>query len=85
MTMIGSRRLYVANLAFAVALAILALGLVVLVNRQQEIALQAQFDTLERTSEALATHVAALVQNALDNADEQQALRTTQDLIDGYK
>lgn len=85
MTMIGSRRLYIAYLAFAVALAILAVGLVVLVNRQQEIALQAQFDTLERTSEALATHVAALVQNALDTADEQHALRTTQDLIDGYK
>ena len=85
MITIASRRLYVAYLAFAIALVIAAVGLVVLVNRQQEIALQAQIDTLERTSEALATHVAALVQNALDNANEEQALRATQELIDGYK
>ena len=85
MITIGSRRLYVAYLAFAVAAVIAAVGLVVLVNRQQAIALQAQIDTLERTSEALATHVAALVQNVLGSANEEQAIRATQELIDGYR
>lgn len=85
MITIASRRLYVAYLAFAVALVIAAAGLVVLVNRQQDIALQAQIDTLERTSEALATHVAALVQNVLGSANEEQAIHATQELIDGYR
>lgn len=85
MTAIASRHLYVAYLAFAVALAVAAVGLVVLVNRQQDIALQAQIDTLERTSEALAAHVAARVQSTLAGADEEQAVRATQQLIDGYR
>lgn len=85
MITIASRRLYVAYLAFAVALAIVAVGLAVLVNRQQDIALEAQIETLERTTEALAGHVATLVQNALDDANQEQALRATQELIDGYQ
>ena len=85
MITIASRRLHVAYLALAVALAVAALALAVLVNRQQDIARQAQIDTLERTSEALATHVAALVQNTLDDPDQEQAVRATQQLIDGYR
>lgn len=81
----ASRRLYVAYLAFAVALAVAVAGLVVLVNRQQDIALRAQLDTLERTSEALAAHVAARVQSTLAGADEVEAVRATQQLIDGYR
>ncbi len=85
MSVIASRRGYLAYLAVAFALAMTAVGLVMLVNRQQDIALRAQFDTLERTSEALATHVAARVQETLDHAGEQQAVRAIQNLIDGYR
>lgn len=84
MTSSGSRRPLV-WLAVAVALLIGSAGLAVLVHRQQEIAFEAQIDTLDRTSAALARHIAERVQSALGETNEEQARRTIQSLIDGFQ
>lgn len=86
MTSICTRRRALAWLATAVvALLVAAAGLAVLVDRQQDIARRAQFDTLERTTQALATHVAARVQEALSDGGDERVQRATQALIDGYR
>jgi signal transduction histidine kinase len=83
--MTASRRIYLAYFALAVAVALGAVGFVVLVQRQQAIAFQAQFETVERTSEALATHIQANVRAALLEQPMSQGVAAVQAQLDGYK
>jgi hypothetical protein len=83
--MIASRRIYLAYFALAVAVAIGTMGFVILVQRQQAIAFQAQFETVERTSEALATHIQANVRAALLEQPMPQGVAAVQAQLDGYK
>lgn len=80
-----SKRIYVAYLIFAIAAVVAVVGFVVLIQRQQDIAFKAQVYTLERTTEALATHIAAIVRAALGAAPDKQAVAAVQDLIDSYQ
>jgi signal transduction histidine kinase len=80
-----SRRIYVAYLIFAIAAVVAVVGFVVLIQRQQDIAFKAQVYTMERTSEALATHIAAIVRAALGAAPDRQAVAAVQELIDSYQ
>jgi signal transduction histidine kinase len=83
--MTASRRIYLAYFALAVAVALGAVGFVVLVQRQQAIAFQAQFETVERTSDALATHIQANVRAALLEQPMPQGVAAVQAQLDGYK
>lgn len=80
-----SKRLYLAYFAFVVAVVVAAVGFVYLVQRQQAIALQAQIQTVERTSDALATHIAAIVHATLGEAPDAQVIAAMQGLIDSYQ
>lgn len=85
MTYPGSQRLYVAYLLFIVAVMVAAVGFIVLVQRQQAIALQAQVHTVERTSEALAAHIEATVRSALTDEPTPRTVASLQTVLDGYK
>lgn len=80
-----SRRLHLAYLALAAAIAIAAGGLVALIEQQQAITFRAQYRTLQHTSEALTAYLEGTLQRLIEEVPPDELEATLQSLLDGYR
>jgi signal transduction histidine kinase len=81
----ASGRLRLAYAALATAIALAAAGLVGLIERQRAIAFDAQYHTLQRTSEALASYLEATLERAIAELPPSRLEAALQALVDDYK
>ncbi|MBK7665462.1 MAG: hypothetical protein IPJ21_18380 [Sterolibacteriaceae bacterium] len=78
-------RLYLGYGGFALALTLVIFGQMALVQQQLTIASEAQMRTIERVTNALATHIEARVRTLLGDPVTSRSIAAVQGLLDEYK